>query len=83
MAEAKVKEKAEEKGAEKKELVVPIAITPPEHTKLIERINAMDHKVEFVAGELWQRQGEKIGFTIGLLYGVLIGLFTYVMFLMA
>lgn len=77
-------EKAEEvKGVEEKELVVPIAVTPPEHTKLIERINAMDQKVEFVAGELWQRQGEKIGFTLGLLYGALIGLFTYVMFLMA
>lgn len=76
------KKTGEESGVEGKELVIPIAVTPVEHIKLLERINAMDHKVEFVAGELWQRQGEKIGFTIGLLYGVLIALFTYVLFLM-
>jgi len=80
---AKEKKAEEEKGVEGKELAVPVAVTPPEHTKLLERINAMDHKVEFVAGELWQRQGEKIGLIIGLLYGTLIGLFVYVMFLMA
>jgi len=76
------KKTGEESGVEGKELVIPIAVTTVEHIKLLERINAMDHKVEFVAGELWQRQGEKIGFTIGLLYGVLIALFTYVLFLM-
>ncbi|MBE0516559.1 MAG: tetrahydromethanopterin S-methyltransferase subunit G [Methanophagales archaeon] len=77
-------EKAEEvKGVEEKELVVPMAVTPVEHIKLLERINAMDQTVEFVAGELWQRQGEKIGLTLGLLYGALLGLFTYVMFLIA
>ena len=75
---AEILEKLE---AELKEAAVPVAVTPPEHTKLLERINVMDHKVEFVAGELWQRQGEKIGFTIGLLYGVMIGIVTYVIFL--
>jgi len=64
------------------ELPVPIAVAPPEHVKLIDRINTMDQKVEFVAGELWQRQGEKIGFTLGLLYGAMVGLWTYLIFLM-
>jgi len=80
MGEEKKTEK--EMGTELKELAVPMAVTPVEHIKLLERINAMDHKVEFVAGELWQRQGEKIGLTLGLLYGAMIGLFTYVIFLM-
>lgn len=69
--------------AELEEKAVPVTVTPPEHTKLLERINDMDERVEFVAGELWQRQGEKIGFTMGLLYGVMIGIVTYVIFLMA
>ncbi|MFZ2070008.1 MAG: tetrahydromethanopterin S-methyltransferase subunit G [Halobacteriota archaeon] len=69
--------------AELEEVAVPVAVTPVEHIKLLERINKMDETVEFVAGELWQRQGEKIGFTMGLLYGVMIGIVTYVIFLMA
>jgi len=67
---------------ELKEVAVPVYVTPPEHTKLLDRINTMDQTVEFVAGELWQRQGERLGFTIGLLYGVMIGILTYVLFLM-
>jgi len=75
-------EMGEEKKTEEKELAVPIAVTPPEYIKLMERINTMDQKVEFVAGELWQRQGEKIGLVIGLLYGAMIALFTYVIFML-
>lgn len=76
--ETEVLEKLEE---EMKELAVPVAVSPPEHTKLLERINDMDERVEFVAGELWQRQGEKIGLTTGLLYGLMIGILMYVIFL--
>ncbi len=77
--EAEILEKLE---AELEEVAVPVAVTPPEHTKLLGRINDMDEKVEFVAGELSQRLGERIGFTVGLLYGVMIGIGTYVIFLM-
>ena len=76
--EAEVLEKLE---AELKELVVPVAMTPPEHTKLLGRLATMDEKVEFVTGELAQRQGEKMGFAIGLLYGLIIGILVYVIFL--
>ncbi|MCW3130482.1 MAG: tetrahydromethanopterin S-methyltransferase subunit G [Methanophagales archaeon] len=75
---AEVLEKLEE---ELKELAVPVATTPPEHTKLLDRLAAMDEKVEFVTGELAQRQGEKMGFAIGILYGLIIGILVYVMFL--
>lgn len=76
--EAEVLEKLEE---ELKELAVPVAMTPPEHTKLLGRLAAMDEKVEFVTGELALRQGEKMGFAIGILYGLIIGILVYVMFL--
>ncbi len=67
----------------KKELIVPIpiAITPPEHTKLLDRLNVMDEKVEFVAGELAQKQGEKIGLALGILYGAIVGILVFGMFL--
>ncbi len=76
--EADVLMKLEE---ELKELAVPVAVTPPEHTKLMGRLAAMDEKVEFVTGELAQRLGEKMGFAIGLLYGLIVGILIYVLFL--
>jgi tetrahydromethanopterin S-methyltransferase subunit G len=77
-----VAEVLEELEEEKKVLAVPVAVASlEEQAKLMERINDMDHRVEFVAGELWQRQGEKIGFTMGLLYGALIGIVVYVLFM--
>jgi len=79
MAEDKGKEEAVEKG---EEVAIPIAVTPPEYRKLIERLKAMDEKVEFVMGELSQRQGEKIGFTIGILYGLFVGTLLYVLFIL-
>ncbi|HDS45049.1 MAG TPA: tetrahydromethanopterin S-methyltransferase subunit G [Methanomicrobia archaeon] len=66
---------------EMKELSVPVSIASPEYPQLMARLNEMDDRVEFVAGELWQRQGEKLGLTMGLLYGALIGIVTYVLFM--
>lgn len=69
-----------EKMEEELTIPTPIALTPPEHTKLLDRLKVMDEKVEFVAGELAQKQGEKLGFAIGTLYGVVIGILLYVLF---
>lgn len=78
--ETEVLEKLE---MEMKGLAVPVASSSPEeYTQLVERINDMDNRVEFVAGELWQRQGEKMGFLIGLLYGALFGIVAYVLFML-
>jgi N5-methyltetrahydromethanopterin:coenzyme M methyltransferase subunit G len=81
-------EKSEEEVIEKLEeeleeitVPTPIAITPPEHTKLLDRLSVMDERVEFVAGELAQKQGEKVGFAIGMLYGVIIGILVYALFI--
>jgi tetrahydromethanopterin S-methyltransferase subunit G len=77
--EAEVLEKLE---VEMKGLAVPVAASSPEeYAKLIDRVNDMDSQVEFVAGELWQRQGEKMGFLIGLLYGAIFGIVAYVLFM--
>lgn len=60
-------EKLEEELERGLSVPIPIAITPPEHTKLLDRLDVMDEKVEFVAGELAQKQGEKIGTALGIL----------------
>jgi len=64
-----------------KELAVPVTITSPGHTKLLERLNVMEEKAEFVAGELALRQGGNIGFVIGILYGLIIGILIYILFM--
>lgn len=74
-------EKLEEVLEKELSVPIPIAITPPEHTKLLDRLNVMDEKVEFVAGELAQKQGEKIGTALGILYGAVVGILLFVMFL--
>nr|QNO51767.1 hypothetical protein PFGANNDM_00002 [Methanosarcinales archaeon ANME-1 ERB6]QNO52052.1 hypothetical protein IPGHNFGK_00008 [Methanosarcinales archaeon ANME-1 ERB6] len=74
-------EKLEEELERELSVPIPIAITPPEHTKLLDRLNVMDEKVEFVAGELAQKQGEKIGTALGILYGAVVGILLFVMFL--
>ena len=74
-------EKLEEELEKELSVPIPIAITPPEHTKLLDRLNVMDEKVEFVAGELAQKQGEKIGTALGILYGAVVGILLFVMFL--
>jgi tetrahydromethanopterin S-methyltransferase subunit G len=74
-------EKLEEELERELSVPIPIAITPPEHTKLLDRLNVMDEKVEFVAGELAQKQGEKIGTALGILYGAVVGILIFVMFL--
>ena len=74
-------EKLEEELERELSVPIPIAITPPEHTKLLDRLDVMDEKVEFVAGELAQKQGEKIGTALGILYGAVVGILIFVMFL--
>lgn len=74
-------EKLEEELERGLSVPIPIAITPPEHTKLLDRLDVMDEKVEFVAGELAQKQGEKIGTALGILYGAVVGILIFVMFL--
>ena len=74
-------EKLEEELERELSVPIPIAITPPEHTKLLDRLDVMDEKVEFVAGELAQKQGEKIGSALGILYGAVVGILIFVMFL--
>lgn len=74
-------EKLEEELEKELSVPIPLAITPPEHTKLLDRLNVMDEKVEFVAGELAQKQGEKIGSALGILYGAVVGILLFVMFL--
>ncbi|RLI27959.1 MAG: tetrahydromethanopterin S-methyltransferase subunit G [Candidatus Hecatellales archaeon] len=60
-------------SSSKEEPVVPAVLTPPEISELIDRLNAVDEKVEFVLGEMALRRGLKVGTWMGILYGFTLG----------
>ncbi|ADN37154.1 tetrahydromethanopterin S-methyltransferase, subunit A [Methanolacinia petrolearia DSM 11571] len=54
-----------------------VATANPQFLEAEARLNAIEEKLEFVEGELMQRNGRKIGRDIGILYGLVAGLFTF------
>lgn len=53
---------------------IPVTVAPIDEFKaLIDKLNMIDERVEFVLGEISQREGLKIGMHIGFIYGVLSG----------
>lgn len=60
--------------AEEKETVVPAVIVPPDKvSELMERLKAVDEKIEFVLGEMSLRRGLKVGTWTGIIYGFTVG----------
>jgi len=53
--------------------VVSTVITPPEISKLHKRLEEADERIEFVLGEISQREGLKIGGHLGFMYGFTAG----------
>ena len=58
----------------KPEKTVHAIITPPEISELYRRIDKADEQVEFVLGEISQREGLKVGGHLGFIYGVMVGI---------
>jgi len=53
-----------------------------EYEEIMQRLNRLDEKVEFVSAEIAQRTGRKIGRDIGILYGILAALLLALLFFM-
>jgi tetrahydromethanopterin S-methyltransferase subunit A len=54
-----------------------VATANPQFLEAEARLNAIEEKLEFVEGELMQRDGRKIGRDVGILYGLVAGLFVF------
>ena len=60
--------------AEDEVQTLPVTVAPIDEFKaLIDRLNMIDERIEFVLGEVSQREGLKIGVHIGFIYGILSG----------
>jgi len=54
---------------------LPVTVAPADEFRaLIDKLNLIDERIEFVLGEVSQREGLKIGMHIGFIYGVMSGL---------
>lgn len=69
-----------EKEVQISKVSIPIVTTPPEIAELHKKLDEADENIEFVLGEVAQREGIRIGGHFGFVYGILTG-FIIVLFL--
>ncbi|MGB3907296.1 MAG: tetrahydromethanopterin S-methyltransferase subunit G [Methanomethylovorans sp.] len=61
---------------------IPSVVTDPkDFAEVLERLNKIDEKVEFVHSEIAQRIGKKVGRDIGILYGAVVGILIFLVYL--
>jgi N5-methyltetrahydromethanopterin:coenzyme M methyltransferase subunit G len=58
---------------DQEEIRIPVVIAPPEISELYSKLDEIDEKVDFVLGEVAQKEGLRLGGHIGFLYGFLTG----------
>ena len=58
---------------DREEVVIPAVVAPPEMSELYSKLDEIDEKVDFVLGEVAQKEGLRLGGHIGFLYGFLTG----------
>jgi tetrahydromethanopterin S-methyltransferase subunit G len=55
-------------------------VEPGEFSEVMKRLDKIDEKIEFVNSEVAQRIGKKVGRDIGILYGGVIGLLLFLIY---
>ncbi len=62
--------------------VPSVVVDPDDFNAVIERLNKIDEKVEFVNSEISQRIGKKVGRDIGILYGAVAGIVIFLLYVL-
>jgi tetrahydromethanopterin S-methyltransferase subunit G len=59
-----------------------VVVDPADFSAVLERLNKIDEKVEFVNSEISQRIGKKVGRDIGILYGAVTGIIIFLLYVL-
>jgi len=58
-----------------------VVVDLTDFNKVIKRLDLIDEKVEFVNSEIAQRIGKKVGRDIGILYGAVVGMLMFLIYI--
>ncbi len=59
-----------------------VVVDPADFNAVIERLNKIDEKIEFVNSEIAQRIGKKVGRDIGIVYGAVAGILIFLVYVL-
>lgn len=60
----------------------PSVVTDPaDFNEVLEKLNGIDEKIEFVNSEIAQRIGKKLGRDIGIMYGAIAGILIFLIYI--
>ncbi|MHC1631169.1 MAG: tetrahydromethanopterin S-methyltransferase subunit MtrG [Methanotrichaceae archaeon] len=57
-----------------REIVPGVVVDPDQYRDVLDKLDKINEKIEYVSAEISQRHGKKIGRDIGVLYGICGGL---------
>jgi len=68
--------------SEASDKIPSVVVDPADFNDVLEKLNNIDEKVEFVNSEVAQRIGRKVGRDIGILYGAVAGIIMFLLYLL-
>ncbi|KGK98274.1 tetrahydromethanopterin S-methyltransferase subunit G [Methanococcoides methylutens] len=64
-----------------KSATASVVTDPADFNEVLEKLNEIDEKIEFVNSEIAQRIGKKVGRDIGIIYGAVAGILMFLIYI--
>lgn len=64
-----------------KNATASVVTDPADFNEVLEKLNEIDEKIEFVNSEIAQRIGKKVGRDIGIIYGAVVGILMFLIYI--